>query len=72
MTMVTSTLLQALHLTVMMITRTVEPASRPLIIHRLLLTSRIPHLQTRLLLQAVDQHIEQLLHLATPALLRYL
>lgn len=70
--MVTSTLLQALHLTVMMITRTVVPASRPLIIHRLLLTSRIPPLQTRLLLQAVDQHIEQLLHLATPAQLRYL
>ena len=71
MIMAISTLLRALHLTVMMITRTMVPVSRPRTIPRLLRTSRILPLQIRLPLQAVGQLIEQHLHLVTLALLRY-
>ena len=71
MTMAISTLHQAHHLTVMMITRTMVPVSLPRTIPRLHHTSQILPLQIRLPLQAVGQLIEQLLHLVTPALLRY-
>ena len=71
MIMAISTLLRALHLTVMMITRTMGPGSRLLTILRHLPTSQTLPLQIRLLRQVADQLIEQLLHLATQALLRY-